>query len=147
AVAAVMGKAAAMNWKPDSYTSTFLTNNLNLAAGVAAIGVLREEQLAGRAAAIGPGGLARLREGLAGGGGVREGRGLGLWYAVELADAPAAARAVKLARERGVIVGRGGYEDTVVKLSPALVIPEADLHAGIDVVSDAIRESLGVVAA
>jgi 4-aminobutyrate aminotransferase and related aminotransferases len=61
AVAAVMGRADAMNWKPDSYTSTFLTNNLNLAAAIAAIGVLREEQLAGRAAAIGPAGLARMR--------------------------------------------------------------------------------------
>ena len=37
-----------MSWKPDSYTSTFLTNNLNLAAAVAAIEVLRE-RAAGRA--------------------------------------------------------------------------------------------------
>jgi 4-aminobutyrate aminotransferase-like enzyme len=146
AVAAVMGKAAAMNWKPDSYTSTFLTNNLNLAAAIAAIAVLREEQLAGRAAAIGPGGLARLKGALAGIAGVREVRGIGLWYAVEFADAGAAGRAVKLARERGVIVGRSGYEDNVVKLSPALVIPEADLNAGIDVVADAIRQSVGVAA-
>jgi len=147
AVAAVMGRAEAMSWKPDSYTSTFLTNNLNLAAAVAAIAVLRDEQLAGRAAAIGPAGMARLKNALAGVSGVREVRGLGLWYAAELADAAWAGRAVKLARERGVIVGRGGYDDTVVKLSPALVIPEAELHAGIDIVSDAIRESLGVVAA
>jgi 4-aminobutyrate aminotransferase-like enzyme len=146
AVAAVMGRAQAMNWKPDSYTSTFLTNNLNLAAGVAAIGVLREEQLAGRAAAIGPAGLDRLRQALAGLGGVREVRGIGLWYGVELADAAWAGRAVKLARERGVIVGRSGYEDNVVKLSPALVIPEADLHAGIDTVAGAIRDSQGASA-
>ena len=146
AVAAVMGRAEAMNWKPDSYTSTFLTNNLNLAAAIAAIGVLREEQLAGRAAAIGPAGLDRLRQALAGLDGVREVRGLGLWYGVELADAAWAGRAVKLARERGVIVGRSGYEDNVVKLSPALVIPEADLHAGIDVVAGAIRESQGASA-
>jgi 4-aminobutyrate aminotransferase-like enzyme len=146
AVAAVMGKAVAMNWMPDSYTSTFLTNNLNLAAAIAAIGVLHEEQLAGRAAAIGPGGLARLKGALAGVAGVREVRGIGLWYAVELAEAGAAGRAVKLARARGVIVGRSGYEDNVVKLSPALVIPEADLNAGIDVVADTIRQSMGVAA-
>ena len=146
AVAAVVGRAEAMNWKPDSYTSTFLTNNLNLAAAIAAIGVLREEQLAGRAAVIGPAGLDRLRQALAGLGGVREVRGLGLWYAVELADAGWAGRAVKLARERGVIVGRGGYEDNVVKLSPALVIPEADLQAGIDIVAGAIRDSQGASA-
>jgi 4-aminobutyrate aminotransferase-like enzyme len=146
AVAAVMGRTAAMSWKPDSYTSTFLTNNLNLAAATAAIGVLRDEQLAGRAAAIGPVGLDRLRQALAGIAGVREVRGLGLWYAAELTDAAWAGRAVKLARERGVIVGRSGYEDNVVKLSPALAIPEADLHAGIDILAGAIGESRGETA-
>ena len=50
AVAAVMGRAEIMTWPPDSYTSTFLTNNLNLAAAVAAIGVLRDEGLVERAA-------------------------------------------------------------------------------------------------
>jgi len=146
AVAAIMGRSEVMTWKSDSYTSTFLTNSLNLAAAVAAIGVLREEQLAGRARALGPGGLGRLRELLAGLGGVREIRGIGLWYAVELADAAWAGRAVKLARERGVIVGRSGYEDNVVKLSPPLVIPEADLHAGIEVTAGAIRDSMRVAA-
>jgi 4-aminobutyrate aminotransferase-like enzyme len=143
AVAAVMGRGEAMTWKPDSYTSTFLTNNLNLSAAVAAIGVMRDEQLAGRAAAIGPTGLTRLKGALADAAGVREVRGIGLWYAAELTDSGWAERAVKLARERGVIVGRGGYDDSVVKLSPALVIGEAELHAGIDMVAGAIRDSRG----
>ena len=143
AAAAVLGRGEAMNWKPDSYTSTFLTNNLNLAAAAAAIDVMRDEQLAGRAAAIGPTGLARFKAALGDVAGVREIRGLGLWYAAELADSGWAVRAVKLARERGVIVGRGGYDDSVVKLSPALVIGEAELHAGIDVVVGAICDSRG----
>jgi len=143
AVAAVMGRGEAMTWKPDSYTSTFLTNNLNLSAAVAAIGVMRDEQLAGRAAAIGPTGLTRLKGALADAAGVREVRGIGLWYAAELTGSGWAGRAVKLARERGVIVGRGGYDDSVVKLSPALVIGEAELHAGIDMVAGAIRDSRG----
>ena len=141
AVAAVMGRAEVMTWKTDSYTSTFLTNSLNLAAAVAAIGVLRDEQLAGRAAAIGPAALARLRQALVGIEDVREVRGIGLWSAVELADGPWAGRAVKLARERGVLIGRSGYDDNVVKLSPALVISEAELHAGIDTVAGAIRDA------
>jgi 4-aminobutyrate aminotransferase-like enzyme len=143
AMAAVMGRSEAMTWKPDSYTSTFLTNNLNLSAAVAAIGVMRDEQLAGRAAAIGPGGLSRFKAALADVEGVREVRGIGLWYAAELTDSGWAGRAVKLARERGVIAGRGGYDDSVVKLSPALVIGEAELHAGIDTVAGAIRDSRG----
>jgi 4-aminobutyrate aminotransferase-like enzyme len=143
ATAAVMGRADAMTWPPDSYTSTFLVNNLNLAAAVAAISVMRDEQLPGRAAAIGPVGLARFKAALADVEGVREVRGQGLWYGAELADAAWAARAVKLARERGVIVGRSGYDDSVIKLSPALIIGEAELHAGIDAAAGAIRDSRG----
>src|SRR5262249_59010357 len=46
AVAAVMGRAEVMAWPPGSYTSTFLTHNLNLPAAVAAIGRLPEARLA-----------------------------------------------------------------------------------------------------
>ncbi len=141
AVAAVLGTTESMSWEPDSYTSTFLTNNLNLAAAVAAIEVLRSEQLAARAAAIGPGGLARLRRGLEGLQGLRELRGIGLWYAAELEDAAWAGRAVRLARERGVLIGRSGYDDNVVKMSPPLVIGEGELKEGLGVVAAAIRDS------
>jgi 4-aminobutyrate aminotransferase-like enzyme len=141
AAAAVFGTSASMIWSADSYTSTFLTNNLNLAAAVAAIGVLQDDQLAGRAAAIGPPALERLKRGLGGIEGVREIRGLGLWYGIELTDAQWAARAAQTARERGVLVGRGGYEDNVVKLSPPLNILEPDLNSGIDAVIAAIGEA------
>ena len=141
AVAAVLGTTESMSWKPDSYTSTFLTNNLNLAAAVAAIEVLRSEQLAARAAAIGPGGLAQLRRGLEDVKGLRELRGIGLWYAAELEDAAWAGRAVRLARERGVLIGRSGYDDNVVKMSPPLVIGEGELKEGLGVVASAIRNS------
>lgn len=143
ATAAVMGRADAMTWPPDSYTSTFLVNNLNLAAAVAAMSVMRDEQLPGRAASIGPAGLARFKAALAEVEGVREVRGQGLWYAAELADAAWAARAVKLTRERGAIVGRSGYDDSVIKISPALIISETELRTGIDIAAGAIRDSRG----
>jgi 4-aminobutyrate aminotransferase-like enzyme len=82
-----------------------------------------------------------LKRGLGGIEGVQEIRGLGLWYGIELTDAQWAARAVRTARERGVLVGRGGYEDNVVKLSPPLNILEADLNSGIDIVIAAIGEA------
>ena len=62
---------------------------------------------------------------------MRELRGIGLWYAAELDDAAWAGRAVQLARERGVLVGRSGYDDNVVKVSPPLVIGESDLNEGL----------------
>jgi 4-aminobutyrate aminotransferase-like enzyme len=148
ALAAVLGRRETMTWKPDSFTSTFLTNNLNLAAGTAAISVLREEQLAGRAAALGPGAAAILHRDLAGVPGVAEVRAIGLWHGIELVDgdgrpaAERAKRAAKLARRRGVLVGRGGYDDNVIKLSPPLVIEEAELHRGLAVVAESIAESI-----
>lgn len=148
AVAAVMGRAEIMTWKPDSYTSTFLTNNLNLAAAVAAIGVLRDGRLADRAQRLAAPALRRLRDGLAGVPGIAEIRGLGLWFGIELAEkdgAPAAARAARVARalrDDGIIVGRGGYDDNVIKLSPPLVIEERDLMQGLDRVAAAIAAEM-----
>jgi 4-aminobutyrate aminotransferase len=146
AVAAVMGRADVMAWPPDSYTSTFLTNNLNLAAAVAAIGVLRNDRLAERAANLEPAALARLRSALAGVPGVAEVRGCGLWFGIELSErdgGPAAARAAAILRrlrEQGIIVGRAGYNHSVIKLSPPLVIGEDELDHGLDRVAAVVAE-------
>lgn len=147
AVAAVMGTDASMTWPPDSYTSTFLTNNLNLAAAVAAITVMRVEKLAERAARLEQPCLQRLRAGLHNQPGVAEIRGRGLWFGIELMtadgklDGTRAGRAVAELRRRGFVVGRGGYEDNVVKLSPPLVIDEAELMTGLDAVCEVVANS------
>ena len=149
AVAAVMGRAEVMDWPPDSYTSTFLTNNLNLAAATAAIGVLRDERLAERAAKLESPTLLRLRTAFAGISGVAEVRGCGLWFGIELVERdglPAANRAATIVRRlrgQGVLVGRGGYDENVVKLSPPLVIEEAGLHRGIAVVAASSADAMG----
>lgn len=149
-VAAVLGREDLMTrWPPDSYTSTFLTNGVNLAAATAAIGVLRDENLTERSRDLGSRVLTDVRTRLAGTPSIGEVRGRGLWVGIELIGvdgAPAAdlARHVqKIARRRGVLVGRGGYEEQVIKLSPALTIEEADLQYGVNVVVDAIHEATG----
>jgi 4-aminobutyrate aminotransferase-like enzyme len=48
------------------------------------------------------------------------------------------AAAMRALRERGVIVGRGGRHGSVVKLSPALVIEEDDLDAGLAAVIEVL---------
>jgi 4-aminobutyrate aminotransferase-like enzyme len=146
-VAAVYGRAELMSWRPDTYTSTFLTNAVNLAAASAAIGVLRDDGLPERAARLGPGALESVRDALDGVPGVAEVRGIGLWFGIELegpdgGPEPAwTARAQRRARELGVIVGRGGYDENVLKLSPALVIDEAELAQGIRTVAKCIEET------
>jgi 4-aminobutyrate aminotransferase-like enzyme len=41
-------------------------------------------------------------------------------------------------RDRGVIVGRGGRHNNVVKVSPALVIDEDDLRHGLQKVMEVL---------
>ena len=145
AVAALLGGDDVMSTlAPDAYSSTFLTNNLNLAAAVAAIGVLRDDDLPERAARlareVADGPVLALRE-LPGVGAVTH---LGLWSGIRFVDddghpdAGRARRVAAAARADGVLVGRGGYDQEVVKIAPPLVIDEDDLAGAIGVVSAAI---------
>jgi 4-aminobutyrate aminotransferase-like enzyme len=146
AVAAVLGRAEIMNWPPDSFTSTFLTNNLNLAAATAAIGVLKDERLAERAGRLGEIAGKRLKQSLGNLRSIAELRGIGLWFGIELMDrfgrpaAEGAREAARRLRDRGVVVGRGGYDDNVVKLSPPLMIEASQLMEALDQVSEVIHE-------
>ena len=138
AVSAVVGRPEFMKWAPDTYSSTFLTNNVNLAAATAAIGVMRDENLAQRSAFLGEKYLAIMRQRLNGAAGVAEVRGKGLWIAVELQDSDgkpdskAAASVIRQLRSENVIVGGGGYAGHVVKIQPPLNIEESELAEGVD---------------
>ena len=150
AVSAVVGRARAMShWEPGTHTSTFLANALNLAAGRAALGVMARDRLWERSARLGSALLERLRHDLAGLPHVGDIRGLGLFVGIDIVDdrdddAPDAARAERIrdaCRSRGVIVGLGGPAESVIKLSPPLVIDEAELWPAVDVVVRMLRES------
>ena len=147
-LAAIVGREDLMTtWKPDATTSTFLANALNLAAGVAALGVVREEQLEERSATFGAVALDRLREGLADARPVGDIRGRGLFIGLELVESrsarrpsPALARATaRLLREHGVLVGIGGRYGNVIKLCPALVIEAGDLDHGLTTVLEVLN--------
>jgi 4-aminobutyrate aminotransferase-like enzyme len=140
-VSAVLGRESAMGaWSPDAVSSTFLTNALGFAAGIAAIDVLVEEHLVARAAALGDRALERLHAGLADVPHVGDIRGRGLLIGIELVESretlePARDRTrlvIRRMRERGVIVGHSGRNMNVVKLSPPLVTEDADWDRVID---------------
>ena len=141
AVSAVLGRESAMGtWSPDAVSSTFLTNALGFAAGIAAIDVLVEEDLVTRAATLGARALDRLRAGLADVSHVGDVRGRGLLLGIELVESretlePAREHTltvIRRMRERGVIVGHSGRNMNVVKLSPPLVTEDADWDQVID---------------
>lgn len=146
-VAAVIGRPDLMNWKPDAYSSTFMTNHVALAAATAAIGVIRDQGLPERSRELGDRYLPWLQQKLAGVRHIGEIRGRGLWFAFELVDdqgAPDAKRASRIAqrlRTRGVVMGGGGYANNVLKVAPALVIAEADLRDGLQKVVEELHEA------
>ena len=147
AVSAVVGRADRMShWAPGTHTSTFLGNAVNLAAGRAALEVMRRDRLWERAARLGADLRDRLAAGLADDPGVGDVRGLGLLIGVELVGDAAArtpdpercAAVRRHAFERGVVVAAAGRHDNVVKISPPLTIDEDLAGAAIDVVIEAI---------
>ncbi len=148
AVSAVVGRAALMShWTPGSHTTTFMGNAINLAAGRAAISVLRDEGLAERSAALGALLLARVRDDLGQEPRVGDVRGLGLFIGIEIVtdrdsrvpDAMRAAGIRRAAFERGVLLGGGGHHENVIKLCPPLTIDEDLLEAAVAVTIDAIK--------
>ncbi len=72
-----------------------------------------------------------------------EARGRGLIQGIEFADAELAAECSKRAFEQGLIIETAGVEDQVLKLLPPLMIPDADLEAGLRIIESVV----GAVAA
>jgi 4-aminobutyrate aminotransferase-like enzyme/Ser/Thr protein kinase RdoA (MazF antagonist) len=105
--------------------STFGGNPVAASAALAVLDVLEDERLPARAAGVGE----RLRAAIEGLGkqDVVAVRGDGLLAGVQLSSADLAAQAADELREQGVLVGRTGKEDEVLKIRPPLVF--GDEHA------------------
>ena len=106
------------HWTPGTHTSTFMGNAVNLAAGRAAIGVLRDERLAERSATLGARVSSRLQDALADDPQRRRGprprplhrhRDRRPTASPATADAARAAAIRRAAFERGVLLGGGGH--------------------------------------
>ena len=116
-----------------SHGGTFSGNPLVCAAGVATLQVLADESLHLQAARKGERFQQRIRElGLSQ---IREVRGRGLLLAVELKKP--ATPVIRAMQERGVLVLPAG--GTVIRFLPSILIDDAQLDEGIDVLAEAIR--------
>ena len=118
-----------------SHGSTFAGNPLVCAAGTATLRVLADETLHGRARQAGERFQERVRGlGLAQ---IREVRGRGLMLAVELKKP--ATPVIKAMQERGVLALPGG--GTVIRFLPSILIEDAQLDEGVDVLAAAVRQA------
>ncbi len=136
-ISAVCGTEALVGiFTPGTHGSTYGGNPLAAAVGLAALDVLVEEDLPGRARRLGQLALSRLRAGLDGVPGVAEVRGLGLMLAVQFREPSAHRVAEELARVAAVLCK--DTRDHTVRFLPPLVTPE-------DVLLDAIERMLPVL--
>ena len=118
-----------------SHGGTFSGNPLVCAAGVATLQVLADERLHARAGEKGERFQRRVRElGLSQ---IREVRGRGLLLAVELKKP--ATPVIRAMQERGVLVLPAG--GTVIRFLPSILIEDAQLDEGIEVLAEAVRQA------
>ena len=112
--------------------STFGGNPVAAQAALAVLDVIEDERLVENATRVGARLLSLLEElGL-------EVRGRGLLVGVELASADLAERVVNQLRDDGILIGRTGRNDNVLKIRPPLVF--ADEHA--DLVVSAVARAV-----
>jgi 4-aminobutyrate aminotransferase len=147
-LAAVTGDARAMDAvDPGGLGGTFGGNPLACAAATAVLDAVRSDALRERAEALGETIRARLDAIAAASPHVGEVRGLGPMLALELVRdretkepaAELAAATLAAARERGLVLLACGLYGNVVRILVPLVIEDADLARGLDV----LEESLG----
>ena len=125
--------------------STFGGNPLSTAAGRATLKYVLDHDLQGNAKKMGRRLTERLQPVIDGTDWIAELRGRGLMQALEMVhpggiepDAAITARLLDEAKDRGLLVGKGGLYGNVIRMAPMLAITEEELDQGIDALIDAI---------
>jgi 4-aminobutyrate aminotransferase-like enzyme/Ser/Thr protein kinase RdoA (MazF antagonist) len=116
--------------------STFGGNPVAARAALAVLDVIEDEWIVAHAKRVGEGLVAALRD--LPSAEILEVRGRGLLVGVEMTGADVAARVVDSLREAGILIGRTGKRDNVLKIRPPLVFD--DEHTAILV--DGLRHAL-----
>jgi 4-aminobutyrate aminotransferase/(S)-3-amino-2-methylpropionate transaminase len=152
-LSAITGRADLLDAvHPGGLGGTYGGNPVACAAALAAIGTMKEQDLAGRARAIEGIVVPRftaLQEELGGSGIIGEVRGRGAMLAIEFVKPgtttpnPEATKAIAAAcLKEGVIILTCGTYGNVIRLLPPLVIGEELLLDGLDVLEGAIRAAV-----
>ena len=130
--------------------STFGGNPVSMAAALATIEVIERHDLPDNAHRQGLRLRMRLEDATAPYAFVGDVRGMGLMEALEIVmpggDAPDAERTDALlaaARRQGLLVGKGGLHDNVVRIAPHLTVDSKEIDEGVELLAGALREVAG----
>ncbi|TJZ54502.1 aspartate aminotransferase family protein [Streptomyces piniterrae] len=149
-VGGVVGRAEVINSLSANSISTFGGSPVTMAAGLANLSYLLEHDLQGNARRVGGLLIERLRAVAAGLDVVREVRGRGLMIGVDLVrpgtDEPwpeAAALVLEAARERGLLIGKGGQTGATLRIAPPLSLTVAEAEEGAGLLAEALQVAQG----
>jgi 4-aminobutyrate aminotransferase-like enzyme len=148
-IGATLARAAVADSFKGSTIATFGGNPVSMVAGKAVVDAIVADRLVENAATVG----AHLRKRLEGlqekHASVGEVRGMGLMQGIELVTdrktkepAPEAANAVlEAAKDRGLIIGKGGLLGNVLRISPALNISADEADTAVDLLEGAFQDA------
>jgi diaminobutyrate-2-oxoglutarate transaminase len=143
-VALILYDAALDTWSPGAHIGTFRGNQLAFAAGVETIRIIRRDDILGNVRRRGEQIADRLAT-LTANPWVREVRGRGLMWGIEMADPGDGGPATTIASaiqtytlRHGLIVERGGRDDAVVRILPALNVTAEVVDTACAILVDAV---------
>ncbi len=127
--------------------ATFGGNPVTMAAGLATIEYIEKHDLKTNAAVQGAALRARLEEFQSEFPFIGEARGMGLMQALEIVkpnsiepDAERALALMNAAKEHGLLIGKGGLYNNVIRISPHLNLSSDDLQTGMELLARALVE-------
>jgi 4-aminobutyrate aminotransferase len=145
AIGGVVGRGDLLDGIRGNGISTFGGNPIATTAGGATLDYVLSHDLQKNAAACGDIIIGGLREAAGKLEVAGEVRGKGLMFAVDLVDPgtkrpspPLAAKALEAARERGLLIGKGGLFGNTLRMAPPMTLSEAEAREGLGLLTDAL---------
>ncbi len=147
-----MGTPMAMNlvkpehdkhWQPGEHTGTFRGQNLSFVAGREALRYFEDDQLMQETRRKGEV-MAKHLEGIAKKYATKgfSVRGKGMMQALDIGDGALAKAIARDCFDHGMLFGPCGVGGAVIKLIPPLTIPDEDLQAGLQILSEAVDRQM-----
>ncbi len=150
---ACMAKKSIMEtWRPGSHSSTFGGNGMSVAAGLAHVKYILENDLMGRTKVLGAHALKRLNELKDKYELIGDVRGKGLMIGVEIVKDKRTKAPLYVPQMQGVAWRKGlmmitaGMFGNVFRIAPPLIISQEQLDKGIDIFEETIKETLAGLA-
>ncbi len=134
-------------WTPGSHGGTYGGNAVSMAAAVATVAAIREEQMLENATGRGQQLMAGLRAIQSSHISIADVRGLGLMVGVEFQDADgkpdkaAAKAAVKSCYERGLLLLTCGSYDNIIRFIPPLIVSEEQIQHSLTIFEQALNDT------